>query len=214
MVLFPPPVTEPKKLLLATNNPGKIAELISLLSDLPSVDLVTPALFGLDLEVEEDGADYAQNAALKAKAFAQASGLPSLADDSGLEVEALSGAPGLLSARYAPRANASDADRRTYLLSQLVAKPKPWLAKFRSTVCLAMPDGRTLFAHGECLGEIVPVERGQGGFGYDRIFLIQGLDRTMAELSMAEKNKLSHRARAVAEARVMLQRELALTGQL
>jgi XTP/dITP diphosphohydrolase len=191
----------PRKLLLGTNNPGKVGELRALLADLAGIELCTPAELGLALEPPERGATYAENAAAKAVAFAAAAGLPALADDSGLEVVALGGAPGLHSARYAPQPGATDADRRSYLLRQLAAHPQPWPAAFHSSVCLAQPNGDTFFASGVCRGEIIPEERGSGGFGYDRIFLVEGLARTMAELSMAEKNELSHRARAMAAAK-------------
>lgn len=180
-------------LLLASNNPGKLEELRSLLGGWPRLELVTPAELGLAVEVPEIGKDYAENAALKARAFAEASGLPALADDSGLEVDALGGRPGLNSARIAPTA----AERRMLLLTWLAGKPRPWKAVFRSTVCLAVPIGEIYFAEGECQGEISPEERGRGGFGYDPIFIVEGLGRTMAELTLAEKNRLSHRARAV-----------------
>jgi XTP/dITP diphosphohydrolase len=190
-----------QKLLIATANPGKVEEIRALLSNMPGIELVTPPDVGVDIDVAETGCNYAENAALKAVAFAKASGLPSLADDSGLEVDALGGAPGLYSARYAPQANATDADRRAYLLEQLTGKARPWTAIFRCTVCIATADGATYFAEGECRGEIVPDERGSGGFGYDPIFLVEDLERTMAELGMAEKNQLSHRARAIQAAR-------------
>jgi XTP/dITP diphosphohydrolase len=200
----------PRKLLLGTNNPGKVGELRALLADLAGIELCTPAELGLALEPPEVGATYAENAAAKARAFAAAAGLPALADDSGLEVEALGGAPGLHSARYAPQPGATDADRRAYLLQQLAAHAQPWLAAFHSTVCVALPAGEASFASGVCRGEIVPQERGSGGFGYDRLFLVEGLGRTMAELTMAEKNELSHRARAIAAIKPALSRAFSL----
>lgn len=186
------------KLLLATTNRGKIEELSALLADL-AVNVVSPADLDLDLQVDESGGTYAENAALKARAYAAASGLPALADDSGLEVDALGGAPGLHSARFAPQPGATDTGRRAHLLQALAGKLQPWTARFRSTICLALPDGRIHLAEGVCRGEISLSERGQGGFGYDRIFIVEGQGRTMAELSMAEKNRLSHRAMAVAK---------------
>jgi XTP/dITP diphosphohydrolase len=185
------------ELLLATNNPGKVEEMRSLLSDMAGLELRTPLDLEISLRVRETGASYAANARIKAKAFAQASGMACLADDSGLEVEALEGGPGLYSARYAPQANPTDADRRRYLLSQLRGRPRPWTARFCSTMCLAAPDGEVVLAEGECRGEIIPEERGDNGFGYAPIFLIEGTQRTMAELSLAEKNRVSHRARAI-----------------
>lgn len=181
------------RILLASNNSGKLAELRSLLGGVAGLELVTPGEIGLSITVKESGSTYQENAAIKAKAFAAASGLPSLADDSGLEVKALVGAPGLHSARTASTAK----ERRDLLLRQLSGKPRPWLAVFRSTVALALPNGDLHMAEGECRGEISPVERGSGGFGYDPIFMVEGMDRTMSELSMEEKNHLSHRARAI-----------------
>jgi XTP/dITP diphosphohydrolase len=187
------------KLLIATNNKGKVKELQDLLKGL-DIELVTPADIGLKLEVEEDGANYEENASKKARAFAQASGLVSLADDSGLEVDALDGAPGLHSARYHPKPGANDADRRAYMLENLQGKTRPWTAHFHATIAIAIPDGDVQLVDGNCHGEIIPEERGTGGFGYDPIFLLPELNKTMAELEMDEKNRLSHRARAVMNA--------------
>lgn len=182
-----------KRLLIATTNPGKLVEFRDLLGDIP-VELVMPER---DLRVVEDGANYAENAALKARAYAAASGWIALADDSGLEVDALDGAPGLHSARYSPVKNAGDADRRALLLANLRNLPRPWTAHFHCTVAIALPDGRLYLSEGQVFGEIIPDERGQNGFGYDPIFLLPELGRSMAELSREEKNTLSHRARAV-----------------
>ncbi len=193
------------QLLLATENPGKVLEMMALLEDLP-VRLVTPLDLGLRLRVVEDGSTYAENASRKALAHARASGLVSLGDDSGLEVEALDGQPGLHSHRFVPGTHATDADRRAYLLSLLKDKPQPWKAAFHCTVALAEPDGSLLYARGECQGEIISCERGSNGFGYDPIFLMDGLHKTMAELEMAEKNLISHRARALISARPILAR--------
>ena len=192
-----------KKLLIATNNKGKVKELQELLREL-NVQLVTPAEINLDLDVEEDGATYIENAAKKAIAFAQASGLISLADDSGLEVDALDGAPGLYSARYHPKPGANDADRRAYMLENLQGKPRPWKAHFHATIAFAIPGGDVKIANGDCHGEIIPEERGTGGFGYDPIFFMPELGKTMSELEMDEKNRLSHRARAVINAMPVL----------
>ena len=196
-----------QKLLIATGNRGKVKELQTLLAGL-DVQLVIPADIGLDLEVVEDGQNYEQNAGKKALAYSNASGLISLADDSGLEVDALGGAPGLYSARYSPIPHATDADRRAYMLKNLNGKPRPWVAHFHATLAIGLPDGQLLFADGNCYGEIIPEERGQNGFGYDPIFLIPEMKSTMAELSMDEKNRLSHRALAVKNALPLLQRAL------
>ena len=194
------------RLLIATNNAGKVDELRDLLAE-AGIQPVTPREIGLSLEVEEDGSTYAENASKKAKLFAQASGLLSLADDSGLEVEALGGAPGLYSARYSPKAGATDADRREFLLQNLRAAqaPPPWEARFHATLALAMPGGRVELAEGFCSGEIITEERGTGGFGYDPIFLLPELGLTMAELGREAKNRLSHRGRALRAALPLLE---------
>ncbi len=181
------------RLLIATTNPGKLAEFRELLGGLP-VELVLPER---DLQVAETGSSYAENAALKARAYAAVSGLPALADDSGLEVDALGGAPGLFSARYSPLPGASDADRRAHLLANLRGLPRPWTAHFHCTAAVALPDGELQLAEGQVFGEILPEERGSNGFGYDPLFLLPELGRTMAELTREEKNTLSHRARAL-----------------
>ena len=193
------------KLLIATNNKGKVIELQELLKD-TGIELVTPADINLVLDVEEDGKDYAENASKKAIAFATASELISLADDSGLEVEALGGAPGLYSARYSPKPGANDADRRGFLLQNLKDKPRPWKAHFHATIAIAKPSGELENVEGNCFGEIIPDERGTSGFGYDPIFFIPELNQTMAELSMEHKNRLSHRARAVMNAIPILEK--------
>ena len=180
------------RLLIGTLNPGKQDEIRHLLADL-NLQITTPQEFGLSLTVKETGANYRENAALKASAFSQASGLWALADDTGLEVEALGGAPGLHSARLAATTTA----RRRTLLDMLHSHPRPWTASFRSTVALASPEGQLVFCEGTCPGEIISEERGVGGFGYDPIFLVEGTEKTMAELTIEEKNLISHRARAV-----------------
>ncbi len=183
-------------ILIASGNPGKLREIQDILENVP-VELVLPAQMGIQLHVEETGSTYAENAALKAIAYSQASGLVTLADDSGLEVDALGGQPGLYSARYAPWHNATDADRRRYLLQQLQGKPKPWLAHFHCTVAIALPQGEIHYAKGDVAGEIIEEERGDEGFGYDPIFYLPQLGQTMAELAMDQKNHISHRARAI-----------------
>jgi XTP/dITP diphosphohydrolase len=194
-------------LLIATNNKGKVKELQDLLQD-TGIAFVTPMQIDLDLDVIEDGQTYAENANKKAVAFARASGLISLADDSGLEVNALNGAPGLYSARYGSTdgVKLSDAERRAFLIRNLQDEPRPWTARFHATIAIAVPNGETHFAEGFCEGEIIPEERGTGGFGYDPIFLLSELGKTMAELTMEEKNRLSHRARAVMNAKETLQK--------
>ena len=186
-----------KSLLLATNNAGKLKELHQLLQPLEQVRLVSPQDVGLELDVEETGSTYVENASLKACAFAQAAGLVVIADDSGLEVDALGGAPGIRSARYAPKPGATDADRRAYLLENLTGQPRPWTARFRAWVVVAAPGAELFRAEGVCEGEIISQERGTNGFGYDPIFLFPSMRKTMAELSDEEKNTLSHRGNAI-----------------
>jgi XTP/dITP diphosphohydrolase len=179
-------------LLLATTNPGKRSELILLLAGLP-IELTDPIRLGLELEVPEDGPDYAAIATTKATAYARASGLWTIADDTGLEVDALAGAPGLRSARLAK----DDSARRQALLALLAPHPRPWTARFRCAVALAAPQGEAVLGHGACDGEILPEARGDHGFGYDPLFLVAGTGQTMAEMLPDAKNRLSHRARAV-----------------
>ena len=187
------------KLLLATNNPGKLRELALLLEGAPFT-IVAPAEEGIALEVEETGDTFQENAALKARAFAEAAGLLSVADDSGLEVDALGGEPGVRSARYAGP-QASDADRVQYLLSKL--EGIEWNrrgARFRSVIAVAVPGGEVRLFEGACEGAIVLRPRGTGGFGYDPVFYVPSLGKLMAELSMEEKNGISHRGQAARKA--------------
>jgi XTP/dITP diphosphohydrolase len=185
------------KLLVATNNPGKVREYEELLAGLP-FEITYPQREGLDLEVEETGDSFEANARLKASAYAGASGLPTLADDSGLEVDALGGAPGVYSARYAGP-GASDADRYRKLLAALEGVPAGQrTAQFRCVVALALPDGTVRTGHGRVTGRIGESPRGDNGFGYDPVFVVDGYGGlTMAELPSEEKNRISHRARAV-----------------
>jgi XTP/dITP diphosphohydrolase len=185
-----------RRLLAATNNRGKLSEILSLLDGLP-LEIITPDIMGLSMDVAETGNTYEENSSLKAVAFMHASGLVAIADDSGLEVDALNGLPGIRSARFSPLPNASDVDRRTYTLNLLKAYPRPWTAHFHCTVAIATPDEQIFFAQGDCPGEIIPFERGMNGFGYDPIFFIPEVGMTMAELSMSKKNLLSHRAKAI-----------------
>jgi XTP/dITP diphosphohydrolase len=194
----------PTKLLIATHNRGKLREYAELFTGL-SVSLVSPDDLGLDLAVVESGDTYTDNARLKATAYAQASDLLTLADDSGLEVDALDGAPGVRSARYAL---GDDADRVTALLRALadagVLQHKP-SARFRCVIALVAPDGRSWCTEGECAGQIIDTPRGSGGFGYDPVFYLPSHRCTMAELTRAEKNRISHRARAAQALRPILE---------
>lgn len=195
----------PRKCLLATNNAHKVGEYRQLLAGIP-YELVTPSHLGLDLDVAEDGDSYADNAARKAVAFARASGLLSLADDSGLEVFALDREPGLRSSRFAGP-GATDADRIALVLQRLRGTPgASRAARFVCVIAIARPDGRLDVVEGECRGEIAAAPRGEHGFGYDPIFFVPEVGRTMAELPPDVKNRLSHRARAAAAAREVLSR--------
>lgn len=192
------------QLLLATNNRGKLREFLPILGDLP-LQLVIPANIGLTLEVAETGSTYAENAQLKAEAFAQTSGLLTLADDSGLEVAALDGEPGVYSARYAGP-GASDADRRARLIDALRGVPAPRSARFRCVIAIAQPgEATSLLFEGTCEGEIIFEERGSNGFGYDPLFFLPEHNGTMAELPSEVKNQISHRARAAQAARPFLE---------
>lgn len=185
-----------KTIMIATNNQHKIEEISAILSDL-SIHLVTPAQLGLNLEIEESGDTYLENALLKAKAFHQASALPVLADDSGLEVDLLDRQPGIHSHRFLPDPKASSRDRCVYLLSKLREFPKPWKASFH---CCAVfyQDVQTFdYSNGKVEGEIIEVFRGDNGFGYDPIFWIANKNKTMAELDSRIKNQISHRALAL-----------------
>jgi XTP/dITP diphosphohydrolase len=196
-----------KTLLIASTNHGKLREIQAVLFDV-AAKLVLPETLGLHLRVEERGSTYAENAALKAEAYCAASGLLTLADDSGLEVDTLDGEPGLYSARYANLPGATDADRRQYLLHKLQGKRRPWTAHFHCTVAVAVPGGEVFFADGNCYGEIIPQERGHNGFGYDPLFYMPEFRKTMAELPEELKNQVSHRALALMAARPILDRLL------
>ncbi|MFC1872503.1 XTP/dITP diphosphatase [Chloroflexota bacterium] len=188
------------KLLVATNNAGKIREYHHLLGGIP-FDIITPQEAEIDLDVDETGTTFEENARLKAKAFAEASGLISLADDSGLEVDALGGEPGVYSKRYAGE-HATDAERNAFLLNKMSGIPsEARTAYFRCIIAICQPGRETILCEGECVGEITSAPRGEHGFGYDPIFCVTETGRTMAELTPAEKNRVSHRARAAAKAR-------------
>ena len=187
------------KLLLGTNNRAKVREYRNLLPDLDH-KLVTLAEQGISVEVEEVGDSLEENARLKATIIAEKSRLLTLADDSGLEVDALGGEPGRLSARYAGE-NASDAERIAYLLKRMNGVPREKrTARFRCVIALAAPEGKVKLCSGECSGLITLEPRGEHGFGYDPIFYLPELGKTMAELSLEEKNEISHRGRAAGEA--------------
>ena len=197
-----------EKLLLATNNQAKVREYKSLLQDIP-FELVTLAEQGINTVVDEVGESLEENAGIKATILAAESQLLALADDSGLEVDALGGEPGRLSARYAGE-GASDRERINYLLSRL--RDVPWekrSASFRCVIAVATPEGKVELCSGECPGIITFEPRGEQGFGYDPIFYLPKLDKTMAELSPEIKNQVSHRGKAARQVSQVLE---ALTG--
>jgi XTP/dITP diphosphohydrolase len=193
------------KLLLATNNPAKAREYRSLLKD-AGYELVTPSEVGINLSVAETGSTLRENARLKATALAAKSGLLTLADDSGLFVDALGGQPGVLSARYAG-AQATDRERLDYLLNKLKDVPgEKRTAQFRCVIAITTPGGRVDFYQGQCSGYISLTPSGEGGFGYDPVFYLPRLGKTMAELPPEVKDSLSHRSRAAGKAAKALRR--------
>lgn len=196
----------PTKLLIATHNPGKVREYRALLADLP-LDVTWLDAEEITFEVEETGATFEENAILKARAYAVASGLLTWADDSGLEVDALNGEPGVYSARYGAPDARSDAERYRYLLAKLAGVPEAdRTARFRCVVALATPSGAVRTVDGTCEGRVGKEPRGEHGFGYDPVFLVadQGYRVTLAELEPGIKNQISHRGRAARKAKALL----------
>ena len=184
-----------KEILIASNNDHKFHEISAILAQLP-IKLIKPSDLGLSLLPLENGSTYYENALIKAKTFYEASGMPVLADDSGLEVEILGGEPGLHSHRYAPKPDATDNDRCRYLLSRLNGKPKPWRATFHCHAVFYIRPDLVGDNHGSIDGEVIDEFRGTNGFGYDPIFWVPGEGKTTAELETDRKNQISHRARA------------------
>ena len=180
-------MAERRRLVIATGNTGKLREYRELLADTGF------QLVAFDGDVAEVGETYAENARLKAETATTRSGLPALGDDSGVEVEALGGFPGIRSARLGP----TQEDRTAELLERLEGKPRPWNARFVCVIALAAPGQPTQLFEGECGGEIVPEWRGEAGFGYDPVFLVPGTGKTFGEMAPEEKRLYSHRARAV-----------------
>ena len=192
-------VSEPPLLVLATRNPGKLRELSELMAGAP-LKLISLEDAGISQDVEETGDTFEVNASLKASTYAWLSGLPTLADDSGLEVAALGGDPGVTSSRYAGD-GATDAERVAFLLGKLQNEGDgPWPARFRCVIAIAWAQDELELHAGECEGLIIDEPRGSSGFGYDPVFLIPELGKTMAELSPDEKNRVSHRSRAARKA--------------
>ncbi len=195
-------------LLIATNNRHKLEEYQEILADLP-IRLTYPSAEGLALEPPETGTTFEENAIIKATAFAQASGLPTLADDSGLEVDALGGEPGVFSARYGDTAKNDHVGRYRLLLEKLAAKNVSWAertARFRCVVAISQKERLLGTAQGSVEGIIAFEPKGSGGFGYDPVFFIPEMDRTMAELTPNQKHSISHRGRAARAAIPLLTR--------
>ncbi len=185
------------KVILASKNAHKLEELSAILGQL-GFEIALESEYGLDIEVEETGTTFEENSRLKAEAVMKASGLPVLADDSGLMVDALGGAPGVYSARYGHKS--SDAERTAYLLENMIDVPdEARTAKFVCVITCLWPDGRKIVARGECPGRILHEVHGSNGFGYDPVFFVPEKGKTFAELLPGEKNAISHRARALAE---------------
>jgi XTP/dITP diphosphohydrolase len=176
-----------RKLVIATGNAGKLGEYRALLAG-AGFELVAH-----DTDVDEAGETYAENARLKAEAAVAASGLPAIGDDSGVEVDALGGFPGIRSARLGP----TQKERTAILLERLGGVARPWTGRFICVLALAATGHETEFFEGECRGELVPEWRGEAGFGYDPIFLVPGTGKTFGEMTPAEKRRYSHRANAV-----------------
>ncbi len=190
-------------ILLATGNQGKVDEFVKLLADLP-VSVMSLKDLGTDFSVSEDGATFTENAIIKARAAADQFSVIAVADDSGLEVDALAGQPGVHSARFAGRQGDDEANNDKLL--QLLAAV-PWEGRsdrFRCSIAIAVPDGDVYTTEGVCEGMIGFARKGSSGFGYDPLFFVPEYQKTFAELSMTEKNRISHRARAFQKARTVL----------
>ena len=184
------------RFVLATHNPGKLREMGEILKDF-GIEVVSPKDLGITVDVEETGSTFAENAMLKAKAICKAADLPAIADDSGLCVDALNGAPGVYSARYGGE-GLDDRGRYMLLLSSLRGAPTR-AAHFACAVACAFPNGDTLTAEGRCDGSIAYAPLGEGGFGYDPVFLLPGTGKTFGQLTQEEKSAVSHRGRALRE---------------
>ena len=183
-----------EKFVLATHNPGKLKEMSAILAEL-GIQVVGPDELGIDVEVEETGTTFAENAMLKARAICAASGLPAIADDSGLCVDALNGGPGVYSARYG--GEGLDDRGRTMLLLQNMRGQTTRAAHFACAICCVFPSGDTLTAEGRCEGAIAFAPMGEGGFGHDPVFLVPEKAKTFSQLTAEEKNAISHRGKAL-----------------
>lgn len=196
------------KIVLASKNPHKLVEIQQILSGLP-VELISEAQLGIDIEVEETGETFEENSLLKAKAVMEATGHPALADDSGIAVDYLGGAPGVHSARYGNDPSLDDWGRLLLLLKNMeAAQDGMRSARFVSVITLAMPSGKVIQARGEAEGVLLREAHGQGGFGYDPIFYYPPAGKTFAELTADEKNAVSHRAIALKRFYEKLRKEI------
>lgn len=192
------------KFVIATNNAKKLKELRAILDEF-GIEALSLSEAGVESDVEETGETFKENAKLKAISAMQATGLPAIADDSGLSVDAMFGRPGIYSARYGGTACQSDEDRCRFLLNQMKMIPKgSRSARFISAICCTFPDGREIYAQGEIEGEILEEMQGSGGFGYDPLFYVAKENATMAQISQERKNEISHRARAIEKLRKAL----------
>lgn len=183
-----------EKLIFATHNTHKLGEVAALLEGV--CQILSPGDLGLHIPPEETATTLEGNALLKARHLYALTGQACFADDTGLEVRVLNGAPGVYSARYGGEEH-NDACNRAHLLAQLESKPKPWNARFRTAIAYIDSNGQEHLFEGIVEGEILPEERGKGGFGYDALFRPKDCNKTFAEMSPATKNELSHRARAI-----------------
>lgn len=194
------------KFVLASQNPGKLSEMQAILGRL-GVEVVLQSQLGLRVEVEETGTTFGENALLKARAVAQASGLPAIADDSGLCVDALGGGPGVYTARYGGP-DLTDQERCALLLRNMRGL-SPRTCRFVSVIACVFPDGEVLTAEGECRGTVAYAPMGTDGFGYDPVFFVPEQKKTFAQLSPEEKNAISHRGRALEAFAQVLEAKLA-----
>lgn len=186
------------KLVLASNNAHKLDEMRAILAEL-GMDVVSQGEMGLHVDPDENGVTFEENSYIKAKAVMDACGLPTIADDSGLMVDALNGEPGVYSARYGGERNRTDRDRLNYLLEKMEQVPEGQRgAKFVSVITMLTPEGKQIVARGECPGTILRAPAGENGFGYDPVFYVPEAGCTFAQLSAEDKNHISHRARALA----------------
>ena len=185
------------KLILASNNKAKLREFRRMFEG-TEVELVSQREAGYDIEVEENGTSFEENSYIKAKAITDLSGCAAIADDSGIEVDCLGGEPGIYSARYGVGHEASDEERNNYMLAKM-GDSQDRTARYVCAVCCTLPNGDVIRTRGECEGDILFSPRGQGGFGYDPLFVPKGFERTIAEISAEEKDAISHRGKATRE---------------